>query len=332
MWLGVFISALFIWLAFRKINYHALWAAMKEADYLYLIPAVAINIFHFYLRSVRWGYLMEPVKRMNSYTLFSATTIGFMANNILPARIGEFVRAYAIGRRENVSISASFATIVVERILDTVTIFVFMLSVLYLVSLPPERAGVEQALRKGGGIVSILFILIMLLLLFFKNNKEFFIGLSERVIKPASLKVAKKFSDFLDSFASGLLVLGRGKHLLPIAFYSLAIWLLAAAPIHLILVSFGYLPPFSISVFILVILALAVAIPSAPGFIGTFHYACALGLELFGIPGEEALSVAIILHAINFFPVTIIGLFFLWRGKMSLAEAERLEGRMEGIE
>ncbi len=325
LWLSVLVSVVFIWLAFRKINYNELWSGLAKADYIYLLPAILINIVQIYLRALRWGCLIEPVKKMGPYNLFSATAIGFMANNILPARLGEFIKAYAIGKKESVSVSASFATIIVERILDLLTVFIFMFLVFYAVDLPYESAEVEKLLKYGGGILSLIFLVILILIFYFKNNKELFKNIANKVIKPISLKAANKMSKFLDAFASGLSVLKRGKHLIPITFQSFIIWVLSAVPIYLILISFGYMLPFSVSLFILVVLSLAVAIPSAPGFIGTFHYACALGLGLFNIPEEEALSVAIILHAISFFPITLIGLYFLWRSNMTLREVENLE-------
>lgn len=325
LWLGILISVVFIWLAFRKIDYNELWIGLTKADYIYLLPAILINIVQIYLRALRWGYLIEPVKKMGSYNLFSATAIGFMANNILPARLGEFVKAYAIGKQENVSVSASFATIIVERILDLLTVFILMFLVFYAVDLPYESAKAEKMLKYGGGMLALIFLVMLILLFYFKNNKERFKNLANKVMKPISLRAANKMSKFLDAFASGLSVLQRGHHLIPIIFHSFIIWVLSAVPIYIILISFGYVLPFSVSLFILVVLSLAVAIPSAPGFIGTFHYACALGLGLFNVPEEEALSVAIILHAISFFPITLIGLYFLWRGKMTLREVESLE-------
>ena len=326
IWFGIIISALFIWLAFRKIDYHQLWLGLTEANYIYVVPAIVITLFQYYLRSVRWGYIIEPVKKVSRSSLLSSIMIGYMANNILPARIGEFVRAYVLGKRENISISSSFATVVIERIIDTFTVFVLMLVVFRFVSFPPERAALEKTLQKGGGIAAIVFLLILIMLFYFKNHKDIFKKLINKVVKPLSQKAAHKLTDFSDSFASGLSVLKRDKHIFMISGYSLVIWIMSAAPIYLILMAFGYVLPLSVSLFILVLLAFAVAIPSAPGFIGTFHYAVAMGLEIFSVPAEEALSVAIILHAINFFPVTMIGLYYLWRGKISLAEAEKLEG------
>jgi len=325
IWAGVAISLFFIWLAFRKVDYAALVAAFSRADYRYILPATAITLFQFFLRAARWGHLLEPLKKVTIGSLFSATSIGFMGNNILPARIGEFLRSYALGKKENISISASFATIVIERILDTFTLVLFMLYLLYALSLPPEHAGIESIIRRAGAASSLLFFAALTMLFYFKRHKDVFKLMLDRIILPFSRGIAEKAAGLIDAFASGLSVLGSGRHFLPVSLYSMCIWLLSIVPISLVLLSFGYSFPFSTSVFILVIIALAVAIPSAPGFVGTFHYACATALGLFNVPEEEALSVAITLHAINFFPITLAGLFYLWKDKLSLSAAEKLE-------
>lgn len=325
IWIGVAISLFFIWLAFRKVDYAALGAVFSGVDYRYILPATAITLLQFFLRAARWGHILEPLKKVKIGSLFSATSIGFMGNNILPARIGEFLRSYAIARKENISISASFATIVVERILDVFTLVLFMLYLLYALSLPPEHAGIESIIRRAGAVSALLFFVALTMLFYFKKHKDVFKKLLDKVIVPFSKSIAEKIAGLIDAFASGLSVLGVGRHLLPISLYSLCIWFLSVVPISLVLLSFGYSYPFSVSVFILVIIAIAVAIPSAPGYIGTFHYACAMALGLFNIPEEEALSVAITLHAINFFPITLVGLFYLWKNKLSLSAAEKLE-------
>ena len=329
IWLGVVISGFFIWLTFREIDYGALWMAMKRADYLYLLPTVILTIILFYFRSLRWGNILEPIKKIGIYSLFSATSIGYMANNILPARIGEFARAYAIGKEEEISVSASFATIVIERILDLLAVFILLFVVLNIISFPAENIEFEQLMRKGGTIAILVFICMIAFLYFFQKNTDFFKKIVFSIVKPYSKKVAIKLLKLMNSFASGFSVLQKGSHIIRIIIYSVVIWFLSAIPIHWILLSFGHELPLSISFFILVLIGFAVSVPSAPGYVGTFHFACSKGLELFNIPGEEALSVAIVLHAVNFFPITIIGAFFLWKDNISLKEAEELEEKGE---
>lgn len=128
LWLGIGISVLFLFLAFRKVNLHELKKALESANYIYLIPAILLTILSLWIRAFRWQYILQPVREIRVSSLFSATMIGFMANNLLPVRLGEFVRAYTIGEKERISKSSSLATIVVERIFDGITILSFLQS------------------------------------------------------------------------------------------------------------------------------------------------------------------------------------------------------------
>jgi uncharacterized protein (TIRG00374 family) len=117
--LGILSSGLFLYLAFRNVDLILVFKVFKKVKYLNIILVVFLTILGFYLRAIRWYYLMKPLKSIKISSLFSATMIGFMTNNILPARLGEVFRAYIIGRKENIKKTASFATIIVERVFDT---------------------------------------------------------------------------------------------------------------------------------------------------------------------------------------------------------------------
>lgn len=324
-WAGFSISVFFIWLAFRNVNFATLSAVLKEADYRYLIPATAVTLIQFLFRAMRWGHIVSPIKKTGLTSLFSATSIGFMGNNILPARIGEILRAYVFGKKEGISVSSAFATIVVERVFDTLMVIVLMFYVMQVLVLPPEKAEIEDILYKVGmaGLFVSFFAFFMLVI--FKKNNELFIGTVKGLVGPFSEKISGKLGSLMGTFGEGLSVLSRGHHLIPIIAYSFLVWFFCILPIKFILLSFGYDFPFFISVFILVVIAFAVALPSAPGFIGTFHYAVALGLGLFNIPDEKALSVAIMLHAVNFFPITLVGLYFFWKERLSFSEISVLK-------
>ena len=153
LFFSVLISTLFLILAFNRVNLYELKDTLETANYIYLIPAVLLTILSLWIRAVRWGYLLQPVKKININSLFSATAIGLMANNLLPARLGEFVRAYVIGKKELISKSASFATIVVERIFDGLTILLFfnVVAIFYAESMPTW-------LRNSAYFASVIFL------------------------------------------------------------------------------------------------------------------------------------------------------------------------------
>src|SRR5512138_1157186 len=125
-WLGVLISIVFIWLALRGLRLEQFWGAVKQANYIWLLPGIAVYFVGVWVRAWRWHYLLGPIKKIPTQTMFPITTIGYMGNNIYPARAGEVLRAVILKRREGVSVSASLATIVVERIFDGVVMLGFV--------------------------------------------------------------------------------------------------------------------------------------------------------------------------------------------------------------
>src|SRR5512136_3403069 len=126
-WVGVLISAIFLWWALNKLNLGDFWQAVKTANYLWIIPGIAIYFVATWARAWRWHYLLKPVKAIKTRVMFPITCIGYMGNNIYPARAGEILRAVILKNRENVAISASLATIIVERIFDGVVMLAFVL-------------------------------------------------------------------------------------------------------------------------------------------------------------------------------------------------------------
>src|SRR5215510_6730970 len=125
-WLGVLISLLFIWLALRGLHLNEFWDAVKQANYIWLIPGIAVYFIGVWVRAWRWHYLLGPIKKIPTKTIFPIVTIGYMGNNVYPARAGEVLRAVILKRKEGVSVSASLATIIVERIFDGVVMLAFV--------------------------------------------------------------------------------------------------------------------------------------------------------------------------------------------------------------
>src|SRR5512143_1939540 len=125
-WLGVLISIVFIWLALRGLRLEQFWGAVQHANYWWLLPGIAVYFIGVWVRAWRWHYLLGPIKKIPTRTMFPITTIGYMGNNIYPARAGEVLRAVILKRREGVSVSASLATIIVERIFDGVVMLAFV--------------------------------------------------------------------------------------------------------------------------------------------------------------------------------------------------------------
>jgi len=325
-WAGIAVSLGLLIYLFSRIDLAKLWDAVRSVNPWYLALIVAANISFFAVRAMRWRYLMDPVKRAVPFgSLFSATMIGFMANNLLPARLGEFVRAYALGRREDVPKSSVFASIVVERLFDGLA--VLLLLIVTLVFLPPRIAGGDAAVRvREAGMVSLaLYVAAMGCLGFFLYRPHLLTRLVRGAVRPLSAGLAEKAAYMADSFMTGLGVVKKPGLLLLIVLYSAVHWGLMWIPTWLMFKAFGLDYGVYAAVFILVIMSFSVAVPSTPGYVGTFHAAATGGMVLLGMDPGAALGFAIVSHAISFIPVTLIGLYCLSRENLSLKAIRKTE-------
>ncbi len=320
------VSAGLLVFLFSKIDFNRLWTVIKSANPWLVAAAAVVNLAFFLVRTVRWRYLMEPVKKdVSLLNLLSATMIGFMANNVLPARLGEFVRAYALARREDIPKSSVFATIVVERLFDSMS--VLLLLVVVLAYMPKDIAGGSLAgtFRHTGMVALGLYAIAIVVLAFFVYKPQTVTKWIFTILSPISVKLADKAAELAGMFATGLGVVRDPKLLALILFYSALHWAPLYLPIWLLFKSFGLGLGTYAAVFFLVVTAFSVAVPSTPGFVGTFEAAGAGAMMLLGLDKETALGFAILAHAANFIPVTLIGFVFLYRENLSLSGIREVE-------
>lgn len=327
-WVGVLISILFIWLAVRGLKLNEFWGAVKQANYWWLLPGIAVYFVGVWVRAWRWHYLLGPIKKIPTTTMFPITTIGYMGNNIYPARAGEVLRAVILKRKEGVSVSASLATIIVERIFDGVVMLAFV-----FVNLPELAkltgssgfVGNIQQLAVIGAGVFLGALLIFLLAAMFPQ---------------VTLKVGLWFIRFLpqrfhtrliglsNRFLEGLASLRSPLNILMVFFTSVIIWLLETGKYWFVMHAFD----FSVSFFALMLLNgianLATTIPSAPGYIGTWEAVTKAVLVAFLVEPETALGYAVVLHVALWLPITALGAYYLAREGIQWSDSLRTE--MEG--
>ncbi|UCF22736.1 MAG: flippase-like domain-containing protein [Ralstonia sp.] len=325
-WVGLLISLLFLFLVFHEIDFAALARALSEANYCYLIPIAILYYLIYVFRAFRWHHLLKPIKSVGFGSLFSATIIGFTANLVLPARLGEFVRAHQIGKNEQISKSASFATIVIERLLDGFTILGVLVLVLLLLDIPADKAFVGQILKKGGYASLVIYMVIIFLLSVLRMRTEMALAVVDRLTYVLPERFSKAISRVLSSFADGLEFLNGPRRLGLIVFYSVVIWSLGIATVPMATMAFGIDFPVEASMLVMVMIVFGVMIPSAPGFVGTYHAACLYAFLFYNIPKEKALSIAIVMHAGFFFSTIILGIAVLAGQKMSLKDLKAPAG------
>jgi len=324
-WGGLAVSAFFMALLFRKINFSQLAVALGSVDARFIALAVLFTFFSYFLRAVRWRYLLISEKKIPLSSLYPATIIGYMANNLLPARLGEFVRAYVLAKREKLDTPLVFASLVIDRIFDGFTVLAMLLITLFTVHLPAGMEHAASALKAGGVTMFLLYCGVLTFLLLLKLRTMRTLSLVQSVLKPFPARIAESVIPLLGSFIGGIRLSSHGRHSAAILLTSVLIWVFAVLPVDMTLRSFGIDLPITASMFIMVLLVFAVMVPAAPGFIGTYHYACVMGLSVFGISEATSLSIALIIHGTGFFPVIIAGLYHLWSNKISLRDIQKVE-------
>ncbi len=322
-WLGIGISAFFLFLVFRSIDGAKLLAALRTIDSRFLVPAVAATLLSYYVRAYRWKLLLIEDKQTSMTNLFSATSIGYMANNLLPARIGELVRVYVLGEKEEIDKGTVFASLVLDRLFDGLSVLFILLATLFTLHLPGDDAEIRSALMTGGYFTVAGFLGIVAFLVLLKKKTVTTLHFAAVLLKPFSPRLAEKVIPLLGSFIKGIRLSSRPSIFLGLVASSVLIWAFAIWPIDLALHSFGIDLPLTASLFIMVPLVIAVLVPASPGSVGTYDYACVMALMALGISKETAVSVALVIHAINIFPITLIGLYYLARGRMSLSGIEK---------
>jgi len=310
-WIGIATSALFLYLAFHDVDLHLLYDSIQSTNIPLIIIAVLITVSIYVVRTLRWFHLVEPIKKARLGSLFSSTVIGFAANCVFPARLGELVRANYIGHMEHISRSSSMATIVIARLFDVFTIFLIFVFVMLFLDFPNEWTSTGKALQTGGLLLFSVFFVLTILLFALKEKPNSFLIVAEKVLFFVPRKARPKVLAILNGFSKGLVLVKTPSRLLAVIFYSLVLWSLSVAQIYILGLSMGLSLPFMAPFFILVLLCFSVIIPSAPGYIGTYHAACQYGLILYGFSRANALSMAIILHAAGFIPTLILGLLAL---------------------
>ena len=312
--IGLVISALLLYLAFRKVDTGLLMQTLARAEYLWLVPAFFLMLISIAFRALRWKYLLRPITNAHFVHLFSASAIGLMANNLLPARLGEIARAWVIGEKEGISKTSSFATLVVEKVFDGFAVILFLAIALIFADFEipvPYRKITYVAVLSYFAALGFLF------LLHFNHDKA--ISIAMTIMRPLPSRTSSRIRKFIDSFGEGLGVLRNPFDIAVAGLLSIFVWVPSIIVMHLVIRSFGLDLPVQASIMVFNIVTFGIMIPSAPGFVGTVQYCFVIGLGLFGVAESEALSVSIVYHAGVFIPFTAAGLFCLAREGISFS-------------
>jgi len=332
-WLGLAITIVSVWIVVRGIPIGEVVAAMQRVNFWTLLLASApFYVLSVYLRALRWRHLTDPVAKIETSTLFRAASIGFLANNLLPLRMGEIIRSVTLANEAGVSRSAILGTVVIERVLDVVAVLLLAAVSLSWVGAQSDAAGILQE----GSILLLPVALAPLAVLFaLRVAPEPLIAFALWCLRPAPTRAAELAERVLRGFGDGLGALGRGGHLVWIAVYSVLIWLVASTgPILIGFWAFGpevvdFASPREALLTSWVLLAavgVAVALPSAPGFIGPYQLAFQAVLVRFGVEPAAALAMGVLVWAAFWITLTVQGIVVLRLSRMTIAEMMRRSG------
>lgn len=326
IWIGVLISIVFIWLALRGLHLEDFWDAVKQANYVWLIPGVAVYFIGVWVRAWRWHYLLGPIKRIPTKTIFPITTIGYMGNNIYPARAGEVLRAVILKRREGVSVSASLATIIVERIFDGVVMLAFVFVNLPELARLTGSSGfvgnIQEVAVIGTGVFLGALVVFLLAAMFPQRTAKVGLWFIDRSIPG---RYRERLTGLMSKFLDGLASLRSPYNVLMVFFTSILIWLLETGKYWFVMHAFD----FSVSFFALMlmngIVNLATTIPSAPGYIGTFDAPGIAVLTAYGVDHSMAAGYTLVLHVALWLPITLLGAYYLTREGIKWNDSLRAE-------
>ena len=324
--IGLLVSAVFLAIAFRGQDLGAIRDALRRIDYAWVLPALALYFAGVWVRAVRWSILLRPVVRVPAYRVFPVVVVGYTANNVLPLRTGELVRAYLIRQRHGVRKTAALATIAVERLFDGLTMLAFMLVATTAITFTAE-------LRRVALVASALFaaVLLGLVVTIAGNGRDRLLRL---LLGPLPGGVSARVERVAGSFLAGLGVLTRKADLALVAATSLLAWGLEASMYWTIARGFdGALADAMTPAAALLttgVANLATLIPASPGYVGTFETGVLLAVDgALGVPEATALSFAILVHAALYLPITLWGAVEWWRQHLSLGRLRAADAEEE---
>jgi uncharacterized protein (TIRG00374 family) len=314
--LGILISVILVYLSVRGINLQDVFRDLKNIQIGYVIFFIFLVILMQLLRSYRWGVILQPMGKINQFSLFSVTSVGFLAIASIPARIGELARPYLISKRSSIKMSSALGTILVERVLDSFTVLAIAVIVLFLTDLPPWMI-------KSSIIFFLIALVMFCFIVFLILRRDKALTLINRILSKLPGKFAHTIDEVIHHFIDGFQIITNIKFLLYLFFLSALVWLVDVLAIYMLLKAFGFTLPVMASFVVMIILIVGIAIPTAPGYIGNWHFACVLALSFFGLAKAEALSFAVVYHFLSMVIVVVLGVVFLPFNKFSISDMKK---------
>jgi glycosyltransferase 2 family protein len=322
LWLGVVVSAACLYLAARGVDWASLREALRQVQVAPLLLGVGLSLWIALARAYRWRTVLAPFSEPKIGRLFNLLNAGYFVSNVAPFRIGDVLRAYLCAELEQLSVVRVLSTVVVERILDTLTIVILLLALVPVVSLPASL--LRPAL--GVGSIAVLAMLVLVVLAWRRQQVWDTLGAwasQQPFVKRLGLE------RLTNAALDGMAALGSWRQVTKAGAWSMAIWLSAAVEFNVMLHAAGLRLPASAGLLVLCLTSLGMVVPSSPGYVGVFEYLAVLALSLYGVSREGALSYALILHGMLYLSSSVLGLLGLWIEGFSYARLKDVVARAQ---
>lgn len=319
--IGIALSAVLLWWTLRDVSLSTVWTELSQASIpLFFLSTLAATLI-FPLRALRWRTILQPVAPNQPLgALWRATAIGMMTNNLVPARAGEIARAYALTRQTGVPFATSIASLAVDRLFDMVVLLLLGVAAFLDPAFPRTAEIAGQSLgdiAQGSIVIAVVMVGALYGLAIFPTYVIRAFEIFARRISPT---LEAKGKSVLIRFSEGLSVLRQPGRFTAVLAWTIAHWLLNALGFWLGFKAVGIDLPFSAALFLQTLIAVGVALPSAPGFFGVFEKFATVGLAIYGVSANQATSWAIGFHILSFIPITLIGIWYFARLGLHMKE------------
>jgi uncharacterized protein (TIRG00374 family) len=323
---GSLIAIILLGYCLKDIRLEDVRHLYERINFYYLIPALVMEFALIIFKAVRWKTIVEKVKRIKFFRVLFLFSAGQVLNIIMPALTGQVGRLLLFSRKENLTKSYVFSTIVIEILFDSISmfLFIFVLSITSFV-IPPEY-------RPASFIIGIATAVLMILLYIILHFQEGIGRIGRKVMRgrwPGLYITLKKFSN---SFTKGIELLRSSQYFFRTLLLSVGSWAAHAAVVYFLFKAFGFELPFIAAIVVMVINTVALMIPITPGNAGTFELAVVAALLAFRINKSDAVLFALALHILDMIPIFVMGFLFLHSERMSLKELEDAGGKEEFME
>jgi hypothetical protein len=325
-WLGLIISIVFLTWALQGLDLEHFVQALREANYWWILPGVLVYFAAVLIRTWRWHYMLRHIKHIPTLRLFPVVVIGYMGNNVYPARAGEVLRSYVLRRKEGVAMSSSLTTVILERLFDGLVMLLFVAVTLPFAPLPPGYHVMVLTFSALFGLATLLFFVLATRPALMMR---LYLGLIDRWLPE---RVRAPVRDIFERAMIGLHSLRSPRETALIFFSSALIWLTETGKYWFVLHAFPFEVPFSVLMLMTAVVNLFTTIPSTPGYVGTFDAPGIAILTQFGVPQALATGYTLVLHVALWLPITLLGAFYMLRESISWGDIERAAQEGDEVE